>query len=173
MLPRLNRRLLFALLLVLLTAGVHHKVWAQAAPDREVARRVPVTVVLADSFPYTGAAAVIMRRTSEHPRDVIVLPASAGNGARLAAATMHLLIIRDRGGDTASAPGLFRVPEAAANSRLVQRDIGTAGAVVGRLRTRARESIPGVGRVRATEIYLPSRAMRDTLRSKGRLRVGS
>src|SRR5215212_4965901 len=71
--------------------------------DAEKARRVPVTVVLVSTLDAPDSIpAMILRRTSTDPRDVILLRRDRANGEQLAAAVLRLMIIRDRTGDTAS-----------------------------------------------------------------------
>jgi hypothetical protein len=162
-----------ALILTVMSLGVVALLSAQTSSAREIARRVPVTVVLADSFPYSGATAAIVRRPRTQPHDVILLSPSS-SGAALAAAVMQLLIIRERDGDVPVAPSLFRVREGARAGHLLEPEMATAISIVDRLRTKPKRSLPGVtGRVRTTEIYLPSRAMRDEMKSGRRLRFGT
>jgi hypothetical protein len=147
----------------------------------EKARRVPVTVALVDRLPHPGAAAVILRQTGGAPRDVIVLQRDSATGARLAAAVMNLLVIREREGDLPATGAVFRVRENAARQGaapaaglgLTKRDMRTADAVVTRLRAARPQTVPGLGPARATVLYLPSRAMRDELKAAGRLKLGS
>jgi hypothetical protein len=131
-----------------------------AAVERQLARRVPVTVALVRDLPAKDAAAVIVRRPDAVPRDVILLRRATANGERLLAAAAHLITIRRRAGDVPVEAGTFLVREAAASGRLARRSLHTADVVVGRLRVSTPRDVPGIGLVRAYEIYLPSKAMR-------------
>lgn len=104
------------------------------------------------------------------PQDVLVLRSAAANGERLAAAVLNLVAIRHRTGDTA---GVFRMREDRVPRGRLKREVLTAGRVVARLRATAPSAVPGVGQTRATEIYLPSRGMRDQLKASGRFGIGS
>lgn len=153
---------------------------APAGPTRralrhqlEVARRVPVTIALVDQFPArTGnVPGVILRRTGTTPHDVILLRNADATGAQLAGAILHLMVVRERGGDSARVAGTFRLPTASRGPRAWERtELVHAERIVGRLRHAAVQDIPGVGRVRATEIYLPSRSMRVAARQQARVR---
>lgn len=140
------------------------------AREREMARRVPVTVALVAALPAPDSVpAVILRRRDVSPHDVILLRRDRADGARLAAAVLHLLVLRDRTGDTASVSSTVRLPTARTSPRAWERteQVRTAR-VVGRLRQAVPRNVPGVGTVPATEIYLPSRRMREEARKAAR-----
>ncbi len=135
--------------------------------QQEVTRRVPVTIALWDQLPAPDSVpAVILRRGTSAPRDVILLRHRATPG-QLAAAVMRLMIIRDRMGDTARADAAFRLPNAHRMPKgKGQREVLQAGRTLARLRGSQPQDVPGVGRVPAVEVYLPSRAMREEARRR-------
>ena len=129
-------------------------------------RRVSVTIVLVDTLP-TGndLPAAILRRKDRSPRDVILLRRDGATGAHLSAAIFQLMIMRDRAGDTASSNAMFRLPRAKGSPKAWERtEQVRADRALARLRRSSPREIPGVGRVRAIDLYLPSRAMRDDAR---------
>lgn len=144
---------------------------AELRRQQEMARRVPVTVALVDQLPAgTGdVPAVVLRRVSTSPHDVILLRRSDATGAQLSGAILHLMILRERNGDTATANGIFRLPTAARGPKAWEHtEQVQTGRIVAQLRTAGLQDVPGVGRVRARAVYLPSKAMRDAARRRGR-----
>jgi hypothetical protein len=145
----------------------------RAALERrlEMARRVPVTIALMDQLPPEAgnAPAVLLRRTGTTPRDVILLRRADASGAQLAGAILHLMVVRERAGDTARVDGIFRLPAAMRGPRVWERtEQVRADRIVAQLRHAEPRDVPGVGRVPAKELYLPSRAMREAARQQAR-----
>lgn len=135
----------------------------QLRRQQEIARRVPVTIALWDQLPAPDSVpAVILRRGTTAPRDVILLRRRATPG-QLAAAVMRLMVIRDRMGDSARADAAFRLPGAHRMPKGGATEL-QAGRTLARLRWAPPQDVPGVGRVPALEVYLPSRAMREDAR---------
>jgi hypothetical protein len=139
----------------------------QLRRQQEIARRVPVTIALSDQLPAADSvSAVILRRGATAPRDVILIRPRATPG-QLAAAVLRLMIIRDRMGDTARTDAAFRLPNAHRMPKgAAQREELQAGRTLARLRGAPPQDVPGVGRVPALEVYLPSRAMREEARRR-------
>ena len=163
-------------------SNVSHAQESRAIPDgptiaelrrrQEMERRVPVTVALVDVLPAPDSVPVlILRRPDLSPHDVILLRRSTADGRQLAAAVLHLMLLRERAGDTASVSGTFRLPAARRGPRAWERseEVRTTR-VIARLRSTRTREVPGVGLARATEVHLPSRAMRDAAR-RGTARV--
>ncbi|HEX8213813.1 MAG TPA: hypothetical protein VF584_26840 [Longimicrobium sp.] len=139
--------------------------------QEEMARRVPVTIALVDQLPAgTGnAPAVVLRRANTAPHDVILLRRSDATGPQLAGAILHLMIMRERSGDTANADAMFRLPTATRGPKAWERtEQVQTGRIVAQLRSAEVQDVPGVGRVRAKAVYLPSKVMRDNARRRGR-----
>ncbi len=161
MLAKMERT--FALLGVALAAAVFgvgcRPLSAQAAKQQEIARRVPVTVALTNQMPYRDAPAVILRRATAVPHDVILLRRNGASGAQLSAAVFQLLVLRERDGDTASTDGVYRVIAPQGPAAWRGSEERTAGRTVSRLFSAPAREISGVGIVAATELYLPSRQM--------------
>ncbi|HET7461622.1 MAG TPA: hypothetical protein VFJ82_10245 [Longimicrobium sp.] len=138
---------------------------AQLRQQQEMARRVRVTIALSDQLPAPDSVpAVILRRGSTAPRDVILLRSGATPG-QLAAAVLRLMVIRDRMGDTARTDAAFRLPGAHRMPKGGATEL-QAGRTLARLRGAPSQDLPGVGRVPAVEVYLPSRAMREEARRR-------
>src|SRR5438067_1438177 len=115
----LTRYRTFSLALVILTVSFIAQLGAQnpralestsEVRVRELSRRVSVTVALVDSIP-TQAGAVIARRASSNPHDVILLARRRATGKLLAAAVFTLITARDVGGDTSAVDMTIRVPD--------------------------------------------------------------
>jgi hypothetical protein len=141
----------------------------QELRQREIARRVAVTIVLVDSLPVANARAVIVRRLNVRPHDVIVLQSSSATGGELAGAIADLLAIREKLGDTAAVDGVFRVSSLGGPTAWEKTEQRTLDAIVARLRVASPQPIDGFGVVPAAEVYLAGREMRQ---NRFRLRKG-
>jgi hypothetical protein len=141
--------------------------------EEEMARRVPVTIALVSQLPAPDSVpVVILRRASTAPRDVILLRRDAATAGQLASAVLHLMVLRDRMGDTARVDAAFRLPTAyRAPMPWRQTEEVQATRTLGRLRRSEAQDVPGVGRVAAVQVYLPSRSMREYARSRHNGRV--
>lgn len=122
-------------------------------PNKPPADRVPVTVVLVDEPLDRARPLQILRRTDVEPLDVIVLPRGDASAERLGAAMFTLLVTRHLQGDTAASAvavdvGATRVP-AAWRGQIMP----LLGRTLERLRTAEPRDIPGLGRVRAGELW--------------------
>jgi hypothetical protein len=80
---------------------------ASAQNERAKVKRVPVSVVLTSSFPYSGDV-VILRRPELIPSDLIVMRAEAATPAIFSEAVRDLLDIRRIAGDSPQAGALLR-----------------------------------------------------------------
>lgn len=136
---------------------------------RELLRRVPVTLVLVDSLPASNGA-VISRRKLLEPHDLILLRRGRGTSKELAAAVFTLITARDVGGDTAQIDMLIRVPDDRRARFLGMREQPRSQAAMARLRSAPEISIAGIGKVPAITIWLPSAAMRSSVKTPGSIR---
>ena len=124
--------------------------------------RVPVTVVIVERLPVTGAPFVVLRRADATPRDVILLPAGA-DAKLLSEAVQALLAARQAGGDTAGASATLRVRPR--RGRTSQRPVlPWAQRVLNDLRRAEARRVEGVGSVPAVEIWLPAQTRRGARR---------
>jgi hypothetical protein len=123
--------------------------------------RVPVTVALVERTEnYGGDPVVLLRRTDLSPRDVILLREDTATGKQLSEAVLDLLNIRGQMGDTASMTAAVRVrPHTGAPGR-ARRELPWAQRVVNDVRKAELQTIPGVGTVRAVQIWLPPQRKR-------------
>ena len=138
---------------------------AEARKKAAMAKRVPVTLALVDALDAPGniSAVVVRAPGGGAPGDTIILRSSA-TGADLSAAVLHLMILRDRSGDTASTSATFRVPAANGAARL--GGLPNADVVLARLQSSTPQASAAYGTMRTREIYLPGKAMRDAARGK-------
>ena len=132
-----------------------------ASPGHAQARRptrVAVTVALVDRLP---DSVVILRRKNVEPLDVILLQPGA-DSRQLSSAVYDLLTVRQVSGDTADAPSRLRVR---AKQRPVERPVlPWAARVMAHIRQAEPRPIPGVGTVRAVQIWLPPQYWRNHAR---------
>jgi len=117
-----------------------------------VPTRVPLTLVLVSALPRPGAVYEIQRRTTGTDRDIVLLPNTA-TPEQLSDAVRGVLTARQAGGDTATEAGTFRVRPHDGAARVV---LPWADRVLTDLRGAHLRNVPGVGRVRAVRIWLPS-----------------
>jgi hypothetical protein len=109
---------------------------------------------------------MIYRRAGAARHDVIVLRRSSATPGQLGTAVLHLLILRDRLGDTARVDGVLRLPTATrAPQAWRQTEEVRAGRTLARVRQTNRKHLTGIELLSATEIYFPSRAMRGAARA--------
>lgn len=141
----------------MLLAAVAGSLSAQQDGSRQrAARRVPVTVVLVDRLPNTDAAFLVQRRPELRPHDVILLRSDA-TAATLDQAVRTLLTARQISGDSARTRVTTRMrPQQQA--RAARREFPWVGRVLADLRKAGRTDVPGLGRVRSVEIWLPRQA---------------
>lgn len=119
---------------------------------------VPVTVVLVPDLGYGGADAVILRRPSEDPADLILLRAGTESPEQLTEAVLGLLSVRKSQGDLPTgAPRVLRVRALKARSQPVRWTHG----VIHNLRTAQARDVRGVGRYRAIDVLLPEQQQRN------------
>lgn len=125
-------------------------------------RRVPVTIVMMDRLSQADAPFVIQRRPDLVPRDVIVVQTDA-TADQLSDAVRSLLTIRQVSGDTAATQATMRMrrQSAAAQNR---RALPWVRRVLADLRQAAEKDVPGIGRGRTVEIWLPAQARRTARR---------
>ena len=124
--------------------------------------RVPVTIVLVDRLAQPGVPFVIERRPELTPRDLIVLRADA-TPDQLSDAVRSLLTVRQAGGDMPTVRGTMRMRPQNAGARgaaraAARRALPWAGRVLSDLRQATARDVPGIGRVRSVEIWLPPQA---------------
>lgn len=122
---------------------------AQVVPPRIV----PATLVRVKRLTDSSAAAIIIRRTSFVPHDVIVLDERAGE-AELGAAVNGLFALRDKYGDVPSRDARL-VVKGSRLPAMMRRSVQARGTSdLERLNRSAPQDIPGIGRVRSIEVPL-------------------
>ncbi len=114
--------------------------------------RVPLTVVLVSELPRPGAAYEVQRRTTGGDRDVVLLLETA-TPEQLSDAVRGVLTARQADGDTAMEARTFRVRP---HNGVASAVLPWANRVLADLRAAHVRDVPGVGRVRAVRIWLPS-----------------
>lgn len=131
--------------------------------------RVPVSVALAEDRP-SRERTLILRRANATPRDVIVLSREAATQRMLSAALLALLKSRDVHGDTVSRDLSLRVTAQASGGTLGPREERIVTRALERLRAGSPTQVVGVGMATVTELDLPARARRESMRARGQVR---
>lgn len=122
--------------------------------------RVPVTIVLMERPAPSDAPFGIQRRVGLEPHDVIMLRSDA-TGDQLSDAVRSLLVIRQGGGDTASASATMRLrPRGSQGAPGSRRAFPWVQRVLADLRRAEPREVAGIGRVRAVQIWLPPQRRR-------------
>ncbi len=130
----------------------------------ELAKRVPVTVAIPDSFAFQDGGPVLLRRAGSEPFDVLVLPAAGASPTLLLQALFGVAAVREFAGDTAKVDGLFRAtPAAPRQSAFPTAEQRVAEFTLIRLLKSKPRWVRGVGMARTVEVYLPSRGARGAM----------
>ncbi len=166
--PRIHFGFAFGLFLIPALASVS-AAQTHAAGGRE--GRLPVTIVVSDRVP-SDSRFVVHRVPNAARRDRIVLRSDA-TGEDLMAAINTLLSARQIEGDIPSVERTLRIrPTHASNSR--RAPYPWVARILTDLRQAAPTDVPGIGRARAVQIWLPIQARngkaRPEPRSQGALR---
>lgn len=156
--PETDMRTFFPISSVLLLALLS----TPAALDGQAAKRVAATVAVADAAP-EGARFLVKRFPGGPNSDVIVLAPDA-TGAELSSAVRTLLIVRQREGDVPRIKRTVRI-RPGSNSIAAQAPLPWAARVLGDASRSARAVVPGVGSVRAVQIWLPGQDARRPAKS--------
>lgn len=113
--------------------------------------RVPATIVLADHV--AQAEPFVIHRRAIGATDVIVLRSDA-TADQLSDAVRTLVTIRQVGGDTAAAPAVMRMrPQQRGTAS--RATLPWVGRVFSDVHGAGLHDVPGFGRVRAVQIWLP------------------
>jgi hypothetical protein len=143
------------LISLLLSASLH----AQSAPGMRRPSRVPVTIVQVERVQQGNAAFVVQRRHDVAPHDVILLRAGA-NPSDLSDAIRTLLTVRAANGDTARTAGSFRARPHGSQRQPLRAPLPWVGRVLSDLQKSEAREVPGYGRAKAVEIWLPPQRRR-------------
>jgi len=135
---------------LILAASLH----AQPASGARRPTRVPVTIVQVAQIAQGNAAFTVQRRRDIAPHDVILLREDANPGD-LSDAIRTLLIVRQANGDTAAAPATFRARPGAGPQQRARTPLPWVGRVLSDLQNSVVRDVPGYGRAKAVEIWLP------------------
>jgi hypothetical protein len=138
----------------LLAASPPQGALALHAQAPKASTRVPVTIALVERLADANAATMILRRADIAPYDVILLRSNA-SGKELSKAVLDLLAIRGIAGDTARSTATVRIRPQWNTVGRTGPELPWAHRVVADLQRAEPRSIPGIGTVRAVEIWLP------------------
>jgi hypothetical protein len=138
--------------LLMLAAGLAALPWSvSAAQQTQGARgRVPTLVAISPDLQGAETRFRLARFGGNAPRDVILLAPEA-DAATLTQAVEALLAVRRQSGDVATSNAMLRTREPQR-----ARVLPWAARVVQDVRAAAPRQIPGVGRLRAVQIWLPA-----------------
>lgn len=126
----------------------------RAQPTQPAVARVPATLALVNSLRIPTAPAMILRRSSVEPRDVILLPKSNARQEVLAAALATLQSVRSVLGDTARTDMVIGVRNSAVRRQRSAADLRQAAGILLQLEKAAPRDVAQVGHVRAVDIHL-------------------
>jgi hypothetical protein len=156
----------FGCLLALVNLPVAQMLGAQGPGTDEAQRRIATIVALSPEI--EGASThFTFRRNLDH--DIIVLYRGTATPAALIEAAIALGSVRDVSGEHAEVPVTLRVQRHLLGFTVRPADLAVAEAILARLERTPPSSLPGVGDVAWTVVYLPSKAMR-ALRRRSRAR---
>lgn len=144
---------------VLLSASLH----AQSASGTRRPTRVPVMIVQVERIAGGDAHFMVQRRRDIAPHDVILLRADANPG-HLSDAIRTLLMVRQANGDTALTAATFRARPHGGQQQRLRAPFPWVGRVLSNLRDSEAREIPGYGRAKAVEIWLPPQRRRTAAR---------
>lgn len=125
--------------------------------DGQAAKRVAATVALADG-PLEGARFLVKRFPGAPNSDVILLAPDA-TAAELSSAVRTLLVVRQREGDSPRIKRTLRI-RPGSSPVIAQAPLPWAARVLDDASRSARVAVPGVGSVRAVQIWLPGQSAR-------------
>ena len=167
--PLVPRQYSIALLfLATIVAPIHAQTTNYNAQQRaEMARRVPVTIVLSDALPSGASGAVIVRRRQLEPHDLILLDRNADPN-RLSAALFALMSTREIMGDTARTDGSIRVSSTRGPAAWEKRQMPRIARMLRQLQKATPRAIQGVGVVRAYDVYLLPHALSGRMTASGK-----
>lgn len=135
------------------------------AQNHRAPSRIAVTVALSNEGTQVSSPFVILRRAGGTPRDVILLRDDVASAQILSQAIFMLAAARREEGDTAQAPHRLR-GTVVKSSREAARELPWANRVLADLRVKDSLPVPGVGRTRAIEIWLPPQHRRGNHQGK-------
>jgi hypothetical protein len=147
---RTMRNLTRSLLLAFVVALVPPTLCAAQQAHPAARARVPALVAISPNLHGAETPFRLARLGGNSPRDVILLAPDA-DASVLTRAVEALMVVRRQSGDAASTSATFRVQQP---QRL--RVLPWAARVLQDVRGAAPREIPGVGRLRAVQIWLPA-----------------
>lgn len=153
---------LLLLILVALAPAVVPTRHCFAQQAQETRARVPAWVAIDPGMEGTDTRFRLARHAGSTPHDVILLEPNA-DAATLTQAVEALLAARRAGGDMPTSGALLRVRQPHQGARVLP----WAGRVLDDVRAAPARQIPGVGRVRAVQIWLPAQQRRGQISQPG------
>jgi hypothetical protein len=135
---------------LLLSMSLH----AQSASGTRRPSRVPVTIIQVERVEQGSAPFVVQRRRDVAPHDVILLRAGA-NPSELSDAIRTLLMVRAANVDMPLASGSFRARPQGGQQQRLRAPLPWVGRVLSDLHNVEAREVPGHGRAKAVEIWLP------------------
>lgn len=139
---------------LLLSMSLH----AQSASGTRRPARVPVTIIQVERVE-GNAPFVVQRRRDVAPHDVILLRAGA-NPSDLSDAIRTLLMVRAANGDMPLTSGSFRARPQGGQQQRLRAPLPWVGRVLRDLHNAEAKDVPGHGRAKAVEIWLPPQRRR-------------
>jgi hypothetical protein len=142
-----------------LPARAHAQGLAATAPRSgrmTIRGATPVVITAVDDFKYKGSKAVIVRRTTMMPHDVILVKKEHVNPRFLADAVFKLQAVRSAFGDIPTRDAVYRVTPRDKEGKRTTEAIGWANT----LATTRENELEGYGPVKQVILYLPNSVRR-------------
>ena len=137
----------------------------------EIAKRIPVTLALVTGSTLQRSTARI-QRNREGGGDVVVVRKEDASPQLVADAMFTLMLMHETSGDTAAVATTAIIREGSIPLSLTRGSLRAVDAVLRRVAAKPSASVRGLGNsVQTGTVYLPSRALRQSLKAHGRLRL--
>lgn len=145
----------FAALSCCVILAVGNAIAQQTAQSARPSTRVPVLVAITNTPNLSQQPFMVLRRAGGAAGDVIVLREGTASAAQLSQAVYMLLASRRTEGDTAQTVKAFGGEVRTAEGQPA-RELPWAQRVIDDVRNAQPRAVPGVGRARAVQIWLPA-----------------
>ena len=117
-----------------------------------ISQMTPFAIAVVDSLAYPDADAVVVRRPSAQPHDVILVRRGKADPSRLADAVRLLEILRASGGDLPTSQAAFRVTSSGHRDSRLEEAVAWADW----LEHVRKRTLDGYGEAAVIQLYLPN-----------------
>jgi hypothetical protein len=143
--------------------------WSSAVSGQAATQlRIPVLVAVIDSLPQKASGALIVRRASMSPSDIILLTPQSSTARQLSAAVFTLVTAQAVLGSKPEKNAFLKVDSRTGPSAWIETEERRAENILRKLRRKAPAYVAGYGFVRSVVITVPDQVMRGRLYSAPR-----